>query len=586
MTLGMQRNLSLLTEGVYDLLVIGGGMHGACVAWEASSRGLSVALVEKADFCSATSANSLKIIHGGLRYLQHADLKRMRASIGERRNLMRIAPHLVHPLPILLPTRGHGLQGQEVMALAVTLNDLISCDRNWRMDPQKHIPRGRTISRTICREILPALVDSDVTGGVIFYDAQVYNSERLPLAFLRSAANAGASLANYVEVVGFLRQQEQIIGVQVRDQLSGAAFDIRARTVVNTAGPWVRRVLGLLDQQPAPSSPYLAKAINLVTRPLFHTYAVGLASRKRFRDSDAVVDKGNRLLFTAPWRGRSMIGTDYIAYKGDPNDFGVTEEEIQDFIAEINQAYPAAELTRADVSLVQAGLVPISGVDPKTGSVRLTKHVTIDDHQREGVRGLFSVVGVKYTTARHVAATLLDLIGAQRGQALPPSHSAVTPLYGGQIEQFDTFLHAALRNPPSGLTPALMRQLVYNHGSAYPEVLRYLERVDGSCGELPAELALLKAETLHGVRQEMAQKLADIVFRRTELGTAGYPGDQALHFCAEVMGAELGWSPVRIQQELHEVYAQATWTVKHEEQHGTTLAATVVQQVGFEAEKV
>jgi glycerol-3-phosphate dehydrogenase len=141
----------------FDLLVLGGGMYGACVAWDATLRGLSVALVDKADFGGATSSNSLKIIHGGLRYLQHADFRRMRESILERRTLMQIAPHLVHPLPVLLPTYGHGLQGPEVFAAALCINDLVSFDRNRLRDPQKHIPRGRVISKQSCLRHLPGL---------------------------------------------------------------------------------------------------------------------------------------------------------------------------------------------------------------------------------------------------------------------------------------------------------------------------------------------------------------------------------------------------------------------------------------------
>ncbi len=582
----MQRNLTAMADNVYDVLVIGGGMQGACLAWEATLRGLSVALVEKADFCSATSANSLKIIHGGLRYLQHADFARMRESIGERRNLLRIAPHLVHPLPILLPTRGHGLQGRAVMTLALALNDLISSDRNRHMDPQKHLPRGRTVSRKTCLEILPAMEDNDITGGAIFYDAQVYNSERLPIAFLRSAAAAGAHLANYAEVVGLLRQQDRIIGANVRDQVTGADFTIQARTVVNTAGPWIRRVLGQVQPTPASSGPYLAKAINLVTRPLFHTYAVGLASRQNFRDSDAVINKGSRLLFSAPWRGHSMIGTDYIAYHGNPDDFVVTEAEIQNFIDEINQAYPAAELERADVSFVQGGLVPITGVDPETGSVQLTKHFKIDTHRHDGLHGLISVTSVKYTTARYVAEKVVNTIYAGWGQKPPRSRSAVTPIYGGQIEDIAAFVQTAIRAKPYGLDEANLRQLVYNYGSAYPEVLRSLDQTTPTPQELPANLRRLKAETLHGVYAEMAQKLADIVFRRTELGTAGHPGNRALQFCAGVMGEALGWSTARTQQELDEVITRATWTAKDEEHHGATLANTPVQQVSPEAAQV
>ena len=213
----MERDPSKLQRNKYDLLVIGGGIYGACVTWDAALRGLSVALVEKGDFASATSANSLKIIHGGLRYLQHGDFKRMRESIRERRTLMEIAPHLVHPLPVLIPTFGHGMQGREVLSLALMINDLIGFDRNRLDDPEKHICRGRVISRRECLELLPGIHKKDLTGGAIFHDAQVYNSERLVLSFIRSAEKAGAELANYVEVTGFIQNSSRHSLVNSRD---------------------------------------------------------------------------------------------------------------------------------------------------------------------------------------------------------------------------------------------------------------------------------------------------------------------------------------------------------------------------------
>ncbi len=270
----MQRTLTALASTAFDLLVIGGGVYGACVAWDATLRGLSVALVDKADFGGATSSNSLKTIHCGLRYLQHADFRRMRESIVERRTLMQIAPHLVHPLPVLLPTYGHGLQGPEVFAVALLINDLVSVDRNRLRDSQKHLPRGRVISKRSCLQLLPELAPHGLTGDALFYDAQVYHSERLTLAFLRSAAQAGAVLANYVEVTGFRLNGDRVIGATARDVLSDEHVDIRAQTVVNASGPWVPHVQKLLNR-PATARPLrYAKAMNVITRPLFdHHYA-------------------------------------------------------------------------------------------------------------------------------------------------------------------------------------------------------------------------------------------------------------------------------------------------------------------------
>lgn len=543
----MIRNPSKLQGNKYDLLIIGGGIYGACVAWDAALRGLSVALVEKGDFGSATSANSLKIIHGGLRYLQHGDFKRMRESIRERRTLMEIAPHLVHPLPVLIPTYGHGLQGKEALSLALMINDLIGFDRNRLVDPDKHICRGRVISRRECEKLLPGLRAKDLTGGAIFHDAQVYNSERLVLSFIRSAEEAGAELANYVEVTGFIKEKNRIIGVEAKDVLTKEDLCIRARTVVNTCGPWVNQILDFLNGNRPNHRVAFSKAINLITRPLFQTYAVGIAGENGQQDADSLVKKRKSFLFATPWRGHTLIGTAYAIYNGNPNEFKVTEKDIRDFLMQINQAYPSAGLKMEEVSYVHGGLVPISPQYHKTGTLRLSKHYQIYDHRNEGVPGLISVVGAKYTTARFVAQKVIDRIFESWEQIPPKSLTSTTTVHGGQTRRFGAFLKEEIRRQPQALGENQIRQLIYNHGTAYSKVLQHLDHTPSDDHDI------LRAEVRYAIREEMAQKLTDVVFRRTELGTAGHPGGKSLNTCADVMRKELGWDIDKTQQEIKEM---------------------------------
>ncbi|HEX2906313.1 MAG TPA: glycerol-3-phosphate dehydrogenase/oxidase [Phototrophicaceae bacterium] len=544
----MFRNLNALAQKQFDVLVIGGGIYGAAVTWEAASRGLSVALVEKDDFCGATSANSLKTIHGGLRYLQHADFQRMRESISERTTLMRIAPHLIHPLPVLVPTYGHRLKGREVMALATFANDLISFDRNLP-DPEKRLPHGYTISRRECLQRLPGIPENNLTGGAVFYDAQAYNTERLVIDFLHSAVQSGAEVANYVQAVGFRRQANKVIGIEARDHLTGSTFDIQARMIINTAGPWVNSVLGLLG--PAQPPAQLALSMNIITRPLFERFAVGLSAPKSYQDADALLNKGNRLLFFSPWRDRSLIGTTADPYHGAPDNFEITETEVQRFLNEINQAYPAANLTLDDVTFVHAGLLPSPGIDHKSGDARIAKHYQLIDHRQAGIDGLLTVVGVKYTTARHVAEKVIDHVSTRQEKPLPKSTSAMTRLHGGQIDRFDDFLQTAVQQQPCGLDASTLRHLVYTYGSNYPTVLQSFDMQ--TTANLGMTRSLLQAETRHAVRQEMAQTLGDVLFRRTDWGSAGHPGAEVVAFTAEVMAAELGWTPDHTRQEIEAV---------------------------------
>jgi glycerol-3-phosphate dehydrogenase len=549
----LNRNPKNLAARPYDVLVVGGGIYGSFVAWDAALRGLSVALVDKGDFGHATSANNFRIIHGGLRYLQHGDIRRMRQSIRERMILMRIAPHLIHPLPFLVPTYGHLARGREAMGLALWLNDLIGFDRNRLTDPEKFLPRGSVISKDRCIELFPGVDEKGLTGAAIWYDCQMLSPERLTLSLVKAAAQAGADVCNYVEVRGFLSQQGRVTGARILDVLSGERFEIVASVVVNCGGPWVNALLSQLNGYHFRQVRF-SKAMNiLVRRQWVPRYAVGLYSKHPFRDKDALFNRGSRLLFITPWQGCSLIGTTHELYNGDPNFFAIPAADVNRFVDEINQAYPSACLRREDVSYVFAGLLPADGGSRADQNVNLQKHFQIFDHARAGgVEGIISVVGVKFTTARDVAEKVVNLVFKKLGKLPPKCKTASTPVFGGRIERVDEFMRSESDRNNRHVTPDVLRHLVLNYGSAYENVLHHI-RKDARLGEsLAPPKPVIKAEVLHGVREEMGMKLADIVMRRTELGLLGDPGDKALKTCAELMAPELGWDAPRMQKELEE----------------------------------
>jgi glycerol-3-phosphate dehydrogenase len=552
----MKRDPEQLASRVYDLLVIGGGITGACIAWDAALRGLSVALVDKGDFGHATSANSLKTIHGGLRYLQDANLSLVRRMIQERKTWMRIAPHLVHPLPCVMPTYKRPTRSRAALAAALTINDLIGFDRNLLMDSQKRLPNGRTVSRSECLEMLPGAVSDDITGGAVWYDAQMHNSERLLLSFLLSAARAGAKVANYVEVTGFLRSSQGVRGVKAKDLLTGQELEIRAELVINSAGAWVDSVLSLLNPDLKPRF-CLSTAMDLVTRQILPKHAIGISSQYALRTTTGDLAQYSRLLFIVPWRGYSLIGTIHSPCAGQPGDPQVTEENIETFLDEINTAYPGAALTRQDVYHVHWGFLPMDNRDDQPDVVKLVRQDQLHDHEREeGIEGLITVVSVKYTTARHVAQAAVDLAVQKLRRRSSECRTHVVPIYGGQIEQFDDFMIQTLESRPPELAPAVMKHLLYNYGSDYLQVLRHLEEEPEWCQTISPGSSVLRAEVIHAIRHEMAQKLIDVVQRRTDLGAAGLPDEASLHACADLMGPELGWDQARKERELEEVRMQ------------------------------
>jgi len=551
----MKRDLTTLAGSPFDVVVVGGGIYGICALHDAARRGLSACLVERGDFVGATSSNSLKTIHGGLRYLQHADLGRMRESIRERARLLRVAPHLVSPIAFVLPTRGLGLQGKPVMRAALLLNDLIGFDRSAGAIAGRGLPGGRVVGRGELGTLVPGLDQGEWTGGAIWYDCQVANTERLAFAYLHSAVAAGAVCANYAEVTGLLRKDQQVLGVKVRDALGGEGFEVRARAVVLAAGPWVDRLLRELPAGASPTRFHLSKAFNLVTRRLYPgDHAVGFRVPAAFSDSDALLNKGDRLFFVVPWKQFSLIGTRHLPYRGDPDRFAVTDEDIERFLAEINAACPGVELTRGDVSAVLGGMLPET---PRAGAgeVQLVKHSRIYDHAADGAQGLYSIVGVKWTTARAAGEAAIDAVEARLRPGGRGTRVAEAPLRGGEIDDLDRFYRQEEAQRPPSVSPASMRHLLDNHGSAAGDVLAYVRRDPELGRELGGKFPVIAAEVVFAADQEMAVHLIDVVRRRTELAAGGHPGRDALERCAGVMGAHLGWSPERREAELDHVDA-------------------------------
>ncbi|HXV59948.1 MAG TPA: glycerol-3-phosphate dehydrogenase/oxidase [Vicinamibacteria bacterium] len=523
----MKRDVAALSSREFDLVIVGAGVYGAAIAWDAVLRGLSVALIDRNDFGSETSFNSLKTVHGGIRYLQSADLKRIRESVRERRTLLAIAPHLVHPLPFLVPTyRGSFRRSRSMMRAALALNDLISWDRNEALgDPDKHLPPGRSVSRDECLALFPGLEPSGLTGGILWYDAQMYNSDRLTLSFVLSAANEGAVVANHVEATGFLMKGERIQGVTARDRLSDSSgLEIRARLVVNAAGPWVDRVIAKTERSRAPMFRF-SKAVNLVTRPVVKSLALGITSRRN-----------GKFLCLVPWRGVSLVGTSHGPHTGDPDGLEASELDVRDLIDDVNDAYPTAELRREDVRLIHRGLLPMAG-SSRNGSVRLLKSYRIDVH----LERLISVVGVKYTTARDVAAKTVDRGLALLGRPFVESRSGLVPLWGGDMPAF-TDLVRSMTAPGDEET---RRHLALTYGTRFRDVL-----AAGGLNQVCVECPVLACEIRHAVREEMACDLASVVLRRTELGTAGHPGRACLERVADIVAEELSWDEERRASEI------------------------------------
>ncbi|HEX2218970.1 MAG TPA: FAD-dependent oxidoreductase [Gemmatimonadales bacterium] len=493
----MRRDLSRLEGTEHDLLVIGGGIQGACIAWDAALRGLRVALVERDDFGAATSANSLRIVHGGLRYLARGDFPRMRESIRERSALLRVAPGLVEPLPVLIPTGPPGIPPKAALGAALALTHLLSLRRNRHLHPSRRIPAGRVLSRAECVRMLPALETTAIDGGALWFDARMARPERLTLAFVASAASAGAAVANYAEVEEFEVAADAIRSATVVDRLGGTRLTVTARQVVIAAGPWTEDLARRAGRQggPAGGPPRQALAMNLVIGRRLGEAAVGLRAGASSREDPG--GSGARFLFLAPQARSTLLGTWYeVADVEDPEAALDRGEEF--LLAECNRTCPGLDLSRTDVVARQWGRLPLKAGLESGPPTLLAERPRVLGAERPGPLNLLTVEAVKYTTARAVAEDVVDAVLASMGLRPRACRTAETPLVGGELPQ----------------------------------------------GE-PAPLAqrILRAAT-----EEMAETLSDVVFRRTELGDPR-PDERGVRLAARIVGDARGWDEQRRMAE-------------------------------------
>lgn len=516
----MQREINSLGQGSWDLVIVGGGIYGAAALWEAARRGLRAVLLESGDFGGATSANSLKVIHGGFRYLQSMDLARVRLSAAELVGLMLIAPHLVSPLPCLVPTKGLGKQGRPAFAVALAIYNYLTGHEKLR---------GRLVSRAEAAARFPLCPPPGFSGGVLWHDGLVHDSERLTLGYVLGAEERGGQAANYVRATGLIEEKGRAAGVKAIDQLSGQEIEVRGKVVLNTAGPWAMELSGRADQPPA-----LASALNLVVRRSWSDAAVGL--RSLTSRADDPVCGGRRFMFMVPWHGHTILGTSYRLWPGQAKPAGPSRQELLALLNEFNAACPELELTPGDISYFHWGRVPLGvpGKAPVGGGLASKRRLL----ERPG---LVTVSGAKYTTARAVAAEAVARACAQLGQEAP--ELPLAPVWGGELEG------EAL---PVELPPPAAAHLRAQYGSRAAEVVA---RAGGDASlllPLAPDTQVLGCEVVQAMEAEMAHTLADVSLRRTLLGKMGRPSEQALGAAVKIMAPRLGWDSARQEVETAE----------------------------------
>jgi glycerol-3-phosphate dehydrogenase len=520
-----------VSRATFDVIIVGAGINGACIARDASARGLRVLLLDKGDLSAGTSGWSTRLIHGGLRYLEHGELGLVRESLRERETLLRTAPHLVRPLPLLIPIYEGRRRGPLTVRAGMVAYDLLSFG--------KSLPRHRMLSREEALRLAPSLEPGGLRGAALYHDAQVEYAERLVVENALAARRNGAWVLTYARVERLSNEAGRVRGVEFTDLLGegGAKHEARAPLVLNVAGPWADELLaggGVGGERLVGGT----KGSHVVVEAFD-----GAPETALYVEASA----DGRPFFIIPWDGKLLIGTTDEKFDGDLERVEADEGEIEYLLGETNRAIPSARLTRESVLYAYAGVRPLPFVGSRDAAGITRRHFI----RASTLRGLFSVVGGKLTTSRSLAEEAVELIFKELGRPAPACQTAREPLPGAiAAEGFRAFAE----NFParSGLPPKSAARLLKIYGTRAADVSRLAEGHAELLEPFSEETGSIGAEVVFSFREELAETLADCLMRRTLVGLDSSGGVDAAERAAQLARKFLGWDERRAAREVEE----------------------------------
>ena len=531
----MTRGLERIHGHTFDVVVIGGGMAGAGIARDAALRGYRTLLLERRDFAFGTTSRSSKLIHGGLRYLELFDLGLVRESLAERERLQRLAPHLVRPLPFVVPVYRGAKRGMITVRVGMKLYDLLT--------PGKRTEHYRTMSwrETLRRE--PHLEPRDLLGAGFYFDDLLLFPERLCLENVLSARRWGASVFNYAEVTAITRpptpDPRPPWELEARDVLGGGVAQVTARVVVNAAGPWVDQVRRLAGVDQGHRCVRTTKGIHLLL-PRITDHAVYIAAKQ-----------DERMFFVIPWREFSLVGTTDTDFEGDLDRLAATREEVQYLLQETRRVLPSARVREDEIAYTYAGVRPLAFEEGKSASAVSREHKVIP----EGEAGTFlSITGTKLTCYRSLAEEAVDRIGRLLGRPVPcRTHSlALDGSDGDGTVEVRLWADVGALSRWGGLEPAQIQNLVETYGRRYVTVLEIAERAPELRERLCKQNPDIRAQLLYAVEHEQTETLSDFLLRRTGIGTSACMGMDCCEQIARWMGEARGWDRSRADREIRD----------------------------------
>ena len=521
-------------DSKYDVIVIGAGINGLGILRDAAERGLKVALVEQEDFCFGVSAYSGRLVHGGLRYLEHGDIPLVRESLRERELLFQVAPHLVKPVRLIMPFFSRNTRPSWMIRLGMIAYDILSFD--------KTVKSHRILNKKAVQDRFKGIASAGLSGAALFTDGQVEYAERLCTELAVAAADAGAEIFIHSRVIDILKENGRVVGVKaVRP--NGDTFELRASITVNASGPWVDRVLNGESGSKAVESKRLiggSKGSHIIVDKF-----PGGPTDVVYYESQT----DGRLVLVIPWMGRYMIGTTDHLFEQDPNNARCEMDEIDYLLTEVNALMPQANLTLDDVLYTYSGVRPLP-YNPGVSEWKIPRSHIVLDHAKTGFPGLHSIVGGKLTTYRQLAEDSVDLVVKQLGKGAknPVSRNQMFP--GARTSDFKAF--EAAFNSETLVSSETAKRLLALYGTRAADILD-LVKATPDLGELfdPASSAIA-AELIFAVDKEFAETLADVFSRRILLAYEPGHGLAGVARAAQILGAHLGWNQEQQDREIAE----------------------------------
>ncbi|NND81956.1 MAG: glycerol-3-phosphate dehydrogenase/oxidase [Gammaproteobacteria bacterium] len=539
----MQRDPAALSGTTFDVLVIGGGISGAWLALLCARSGYKTALIEQGDFAGQTSSASSKLLHGGIRYLQQLQFAKVRESVLERARYIHAAPHLSHSVPFIVPTYRDPARSKLFLNCGMLVYRLLCWGENRIIgDPEQQVPGSMSVNAAKLNAICD-LSEEPHTGGVIFHERHLKNSERMVLSVLQTAHQHGASIQNYVTAVGLSSDNGAVSGARVRDILLNQEFDVRSKLTINAAGPWIDKLNGVID------GPRLSQRItgfalgaHIITRQI-SDHAIAITTRQQ---ADTRLDRGGRHVFIIPWRGFSLIGTSYEEVGSAEFDPELQVAHVKQLLHAVREGIPSANLQADDLVGGFAGYYPLQTSNIKSHVYQGSGEYQIVDHEAADRRpGLITALGAKFTTARKLAALTMPLVHSKLKGRLDLDE---VKLYDAAYQSEVRLRESAQQRFGEQLPGDIIDHLVSQYGSNIDEFMVRLGDDETMHARIMEGQPDIFGQLLWAAEREQALHLDDALWRRTSLGLLGINSHQ-LEQAAAVMAAACGWDAETLQSE-------------------------------------